>query len=324
VLGEINGALISLAYLFVDSRDRIAGVARTFAGGALARLGWEARPGEPANVKSLRSSLLATLALLVGDPEAIAFLGRLWEGFRADRSSLDPNLIAVTFRAAARHSGAFDELVALARDAERPDVKSTASIALGYAPEDKWDEVLRIGINAPLQDVVWYLIGVAINPLSGRKLWDFLKENWARLDEMFGTMSFNIPQLIEHGTAALRTEEGALEVEQFFKEHPTDIALQPAQEAVETIRNRAAVLARDAQGETHCKMRFASVHVWRMGRTSPSATRLDEVRCREDLGQTSPYLYQKTVQYTRRFLNEQLLGDRPSSSSRARASPVRP
>jgi puromycin-sensitive aminopeptidase len=247
VLGEINAALHGLARLFPASRKQIAGIARTAIGGALARFGWDARPGEPSEVKPLRGALLSTLVFLVEDRDAIAFLQGLWGHFVEDRSAVDPNLLSVTFRAAARHCGAFEKLLALARTDDNPEVKSIASIALGYAPVDRLDEVLRIGLAAPLQDVVWYLVGVSINEESGRKMWDFVRENWAEIDKMFATMSFNIPQLIEYGTGVLKTEEDAAEVEQFFKEHPTDIALQPAQEAAEAIRNRAAVIARDTQ-----------------------------------------------------------------------------
>jgi hypothetical protein len=162
VLGEINGALTGLANLFLGSREQIAGLTRAFVGGALAR--W-----------------LGTPALMVGDADATAFLGRLWERFREDRSPVYPNLVPLAFRATARHCGRFEELLSLARTDETPEVKSMASIALQYAPLGKLDDVLRIGVAVPLQEVVWHLIGVAINLDSGTKSWDFLRANRGEL-----------------------------------------------------------------------------------------------------------------------------------------------
>jgi hypothetical protein len=230
VAGEIVTALVSLWELFEDSRGEIGALAKVILSRILSKIGREAVPGENENVKPLRSRLIGTLVFLAGDGEM-----------------LDPNLLSVTFRAGARYCDGFEQLLALARTDPSREVKARAPFALEFAPPERKNEVLRIGLAAPHQDVTEYLIGVASNPESGRKMWDFVRENWATIDDMFGMKVVNIPSLPEYGTAALKTVEDTDETERWFAEFPSDIGRQVAQEVVEIICSRAALLERDRE-----------------------------------------------------------------------------
>jgi hypothetical protein len=243
--GEIVSAFVNLMGLFEDSKDEIAIIAQRVLSKILNNIGRTARSDEPSDVKTLRSVLLVALVFHIKDSESIAFAKTLWTSFLADRTSVDPNLLRLTLRAGARFGEGFDALLDFARTDPNPEVKTQSMTALGFAPLDRLDEVLRIGLAAPRQDISRYFAGVAINPDSGRKFWDFLVANCAEIEAKFGTLSFDIPEYIEDGTSRLKTLDEADAAEQFFREHPSDIAKQPAQEAVARIRIRAALIERD-------------------------------------------------------------------------------
>jgi hypothetical protein len=213
----------------------------------LAQIGKEGKKEEPDNIKQLRSVLLNALVFLCPDPDTIAYLVGLWNQFLTDRASVDANIYSILLRVGAAHANGFDRVLEMSRSDPNPEVKSQAGIALGSSPPDRTQEVLTIGLNAQLQDVVFFLVGVALNPGTGRALWDFLKPNWPTIFKMFETISFNIPMLVDWGTEALTTVEEAKEVEDFFAANPTPVADRSIKQAVLAIQNRAAIRARDKE-----------------------------------------------------------------------------
>jgi hypothetical protein len=244
---EIATAFLDLMDLFAESKSKIAAVAHPVLSTILANIGREPRGEEQAGVKSLRNSLLSALIFRLEDREIIAYGKSLWDNFVANQSSIDANLIPIALRTGARFSGAFDTLLGLAQTDASSDVKGGSMLALRFSPLDRLNDVLQLGLAAPIQDVIRYFIGVAANPESGRLLYDFLLTNWADIDSRFGTLSFNIQLFLEHATTVLKTREEADALEKFFREHPCEIAKQTVQESAEKIRNRAAVVARDKQ-----------------------------------------------------------------------------
>jgi hypothetical protein len=205
----------------------------------------EAKDGEPSTVKQPRATLLGDLAFLYPDDEIINYLKEAWVKFLRNRADADPNLHGLLMKVGVKYCTGFDEVLRMSKGDPNAQIKSQAVSALGFAPNERTQEVYDIGFVAPLQDGLWYWLGMAANPDTGRKLWDFLKANWDRIHEMFKTVSFNIPRLVHSGTAALVTFEQAQEVEEFFKANPTPIGERAIQLAVEAIKNRAVVIARD-------------------------------------------------------------------------------
>jgi puromycin-sensitive aminopeptidase len=245
---EIAGAFIYLMNLFSESKPKIAVIARAVLLKILVNIGREPGPDEEAGVKSLRNSLLSTLIFYLQDAETIEYGKSLWARFIADRSSIDTNVLPIALRAGARFCNAYDVLLQQAQSDPHSEVKTGSMVALGFSPIERLDEVLRFGQAAPVQDVIRYFVGVALNPESNRMFYDFLIANWADIDARFGTLPFNIQLFIEHATSVMKTPEDADALEQFFREHPCDIATHTVQECAERIRNRAAVIARDKQG----------------------------------------------------------------------------
>jgi puromycin-sensitive aminopeptidase len=247
VTSEVAVTLVGLVELFKTSRPKLEVFARQVLSKILDGIGMEPRSDEPTDVKALRRQLLGSLAFTAPDQRVIEYLVGLWDKFTTDRSAVDLDLVLVVLRAAAKFGNAFDIILDLSRNDPNPEVKSHAAMALGSSPVDKLDQVLDIGLNAQRQDVVRYLLGVAVNPDSGTKMWDFLLANWARFEDMFKTMAFVIPSLIDYGAGTLDSEEQVLHMLEFFRQHPVEIAERPVKQAAEAVRNKIARRKRDGQ-----------------------------------------------------------------------------
>ena len=82
-------------------------------------LGWDARPGEPADVRNLRREVLRELGLW-GDPQILAEARRRIAAFAADPHALDPEqqAIAMPIVASAADAATFERLHAIAKRAK--------------------------------------------------------------------------------------------------------------------------------------------------------------------------------------------------------------
>lgn len=79
----------------------------------------------------------------------------------------------------------------------------------------------------------------------GRELaWDFLRNHWQEFHERYEG-GFLLTRLVKYTTENFASEERALEVEKFFKEHKSLGTERTVQQATETIRLNCAWLRRD-------------------------------------------------------------------------------
>ena len=95
------------------------------------------------------------------------------------------------------------------------------------------------------QESVFVMISVSSNRLGRDLTWDFYQRHCQILcDRYKGRL---LAQLVKSLTDDFCSEERAVEVEQFFREHPHPGAERSIQQSLETIRLNAAWLQRDRQ-----------------------------------------------------------------------------
>jgi hypothetical protein len=175
----------------------------------------------------------------------ISNLQARFERFKADQSSLNPGLAPVVLKAGARYCDGLAYLIELSTTTSNPELHAYAVRALGFAPVDRLEEVLVAGLNGPIQEIARYWSSVALNPNSGRRLFDFLKSCWDKVYEPLSAMPFILPAIVEYAALPLRSEEECQEFLSFFENHPAPIAARAIQQAAAEIRKRAITLARD-------------------------------------------------------------------------------
>jgi hypothetical protein len=76
---------------------------------------------------------------------------------------------------------------------------------------------------------------MSINRNNGAELtWDFIKSNWAFLDERYGSGGFAMMRLVGI-TGNLLTRSDYDDVEDFFQKHPIESALRTLKQSLERI-----------------------------------------------------------------------------------------
>jgi hypothetical protein len=200
----------------------------------------------PETDTTFRATLFRHLAFTAPDPSVISDLQAKFEAFKIDQASLNPGLIGVVLKVGARYCDGLSYLLELSTTASNPELYAESLRALGFAPADRLDEVLQAGLNGPIQEILRYWIGVAVNPVSGRRLFDFIKGCWDRIYETFAAVPFILPTIVEYASIALRSEEEYQEFVAFFESRPAPIAERAIQQAADDIRKRTQILARDA------------------------------------------------------------------------------
>lgn len=103
-----------------------------------ARLGWDNREGDSAQVKQLRSRLIGTLGAM-GDEQIIAEARRRFAAFQADPKSLSPDLRSTVLGIVARNADAatWDTLHALAKQETSAMTRDQYYSLLAYAKDEK-------------------------------------------------------------------------------------------------------------------------------------------------------------------------------------------
>ena len=153
---------------------------------ALARLGWDAKPGEPDNDALLRTTLLTTLGGL-DDPAVVAEAKRRFAAWLAAPGSLTGTTRQTVLRIVADHADAriWDQLHTLAQSATDPTDKTRFYRYLGVSHDPALaDRALALALTKepPATDAPELITGVAEN--FPDKAYDFAVAHRAEVDAM--------------------------------------------------------------------------------------------------------------------------------------------
>ncbi|XP_043237159.1 puromycin-sensitive aminopeptidase-like [Amphibalanus amphitrite] len=213
------------------------------------RLGWQQREGEGHMTTLLRPMVIAHLVSF-NDQPTLAEAERLFRAHQEGTGTLHADLRSAAYRAVLKRGGKaeFDMMLKLYREAEMLEEKNRIAHALGSIPDPELlTSVLEFALSDEVraQESVFVMISVSANRLGHELTWDFYKRNCQILcDRYKGRL---LAQLVKSLTEDFTTEERALEVEQFFVEHPHPGAERSILQSLETIRLNAAWLQRDRQ-----------------------------------------------------------------------------
>ena len=152
----------------------------------LARIGWDAAPGETGNVAIARASLLSTLGQ-VGDPAVLAEARRRFTGFLTDPASLSPGVRATTLAIVARHATQvdWDRIHTLARTAPTEVEREEFYGLLGRAEDPALAKAaLDLALSGePAPTVAPNIIDSVADRYPVLAL-DYVGDHWTRLSEL--------------------------------------------------------------------------------------------------------------------------------------------
>jgi puromycin-sensitive aminopeptidase len=222
---------------------------RSFYRPVVDNVGWEVNPQDD-HRRCLLRTLVLNAAGQLDDEKTLA------HGLHRFRSLLQgwmlhPDLRAPVYNIAV-HIGVaswYDKIKAMHQQADLQEERRRCLDALACSTDpERLQQILEFSLSSDvrMQDAVYGVMAVAVNPYGRDLAWRFLQDRWQEFDQHYGRGHFLMGLLIRSCTQYFTTEERAREVEAFFDAHPAPAAKRAIQLTLEHIRSNAAWLARDS------------------------------------------------------------------------------
>lgn len=241
VLEDVLGRLNYIGqYLVSDSdRDSYRAWLRQFLAPAMKEAGWEPKPGDSDEQKTLRSRLVGALGYDARDPEALAQARKIADRALADASSVDHELAGSAFPLAAINAGPdfYDKVLAAMKNTKSPEEYYMYFFTLPQFTDPKLlERTLNLAISPDVrsQDALQLVTGVLGNPAGEKLAWDFIKQHWAELEKAGGP--FASAQVV--GATSVFCDAGMRDqVTEFFTAHKVAAAERTYKQSIERINN---------------------------------------------------------------------------------------
>tara|TARA_Y100001968_G_C19420868_1_gene751679 strand:- start:426 stop:2426 length:2001 start_codon:yes stop_codon:yes gene_type:complete len=210
------------------------------------KLGWEVSPNEGHLESLLRTTILSSLGSF-GDEDTINKSLELLEQFFSDKISLAPELRSIVYNLSAQtgDKSIYNLILDRARKEQLQEEKLRLYASLCRVENDElFNKTLQLSISDEIrtQDTVSLLSLMSVNRNNGAEAtWDFIKSNWALLDERYGSGGFAMMRLVGI-TGNLLTKSDYDNVQGFFNDHPIESAYRTLQQSLERIDANVAWL----------------------------------------------------------------------------------
>jgi aminopeptidase 2 len=250
VWGGLTGGLASLEAVVEDEplRDQLDRFGHWLVQPNAARLGWEAKPDEPAFDTLMRPLVLQQAVRF--DDEAITRQARKLFKEYLEGQSVSPDLRPVLLYAGARHgeSDEFDAILDRYRSEQSPQVKISYLSALGRFRKPRLiDRFLDLGLSEDVrpQDIYIIIAWAFRNREARVKAWQWMKDNWDEWIRRYGAGGHMLERFPIYAGSGFATHKMAEEIGEFFDSHPHPATKRPTQQAVEAVELKADWYDRD-------------------------------------------------------------------------------
>jgi len=237
VLGRLN---YIGQYLVSDSdRDNFRAWLRQLLSPAMKEVGWEPKPGESDEQRTLRARLFGALGYDGRDPEALAEARKIADKALADPSSVDHELAgaAMPLAALTGDAGFYDKVMAAMKDAKSPELYYAYFFTLPQFSDPKLlQRTLDFAISPDVrsQDALQLVTNVLGNPAGEQLAWNFIRQHWTELEKAGGP--FASAQVV--GATSVFCDAGLRDqVTEFFTAHKVEAAERTYKQSIERINN---------------------------------------------------------------------------------------
>jgi puromycin-sensitive aminopeptidase len=213
------------------------------------QLGWQPKPGEADETKSLRADVLHVLGHAGHDPAVIAEARRRTQKALQDPSSLDPTVARAAFFLAAENGDAslYDQLMAKLQSKGT----SLEHYYLYFLTISKFRDprllrrTLDYAVSSAVrsQDTLGLVSAVMDNRAGSSLAWSFARSHWSDLDKVGG--GFTSGEVVA-STGIFCDLSMRNEVQEFFSTHQVPSAQRTLRQSLETISNCAELKARQS------------------------------------------------------------------------------
>ena len=241
VLGDVLGRLNYIGQYLVNDGDRDAfrGWMRQYLTPVLKDVGWEPKPGESDEQRTLRAGLINSLGYDGRDPDALAQARKIADQALANPSSVDSELAGGAFGLAALNGDPefYDRVMGGLKNPRSPEEYYLYFYTLPQFTDQKLlQKTLDYAISPDVrsQDALSLVTSVLGNPAGEKLAWDFIQSHWDAIAKAGGP--FASAQVV--GATSVFCDAGMRDqVTQFFTAHKVEAAERTYKQSIERINN---------------------------------------------------------------------------------------
>ncbi|MGH7216629.1 MAG: ERAP1-like C-terminal domain-containing protein, partial [Nitrospiraceae bacterium] len=232
----------------VEDRPALEAFVRGRIGPVVADLGWVPRKDESELTKQLRGELIGAQGKLGNDPAIQRDATELYRVYCEDVTAVDPNVVPslVAILAHTGDSTRYDEFNERFRTAATPQEERRYLFSLAaFQPKTLLERTLARTISGEIrtQDAP-FLVSAILGNVYGRELaWDFLKENWEKMAQLFPKQGL---RRMCGGIVSLATPELERDVRDFFATRKIDLGGKTLDQYLEQLRIAVTIRERDS------------------------------------------------------------------------------
>ena len=241
VMEDVLGRLDYIGEYLVSDADRGAyrEWLRQYLNPAMKELGYEPKPGESDEQRTLRSRVFNALGYDARDAEALAEARKLADKALADPSSVDYQLARGALPLAALNGGAdyYDKLMAALKNPKSPEEYYAYLYTLPQFTDAKLlQRTLEFAISPDVrsQDALGVIANVLENPAGEKLAWDFIQTHWDAVSKAGGPFA---SAEIVGVTSVFCDATMRDQVTQFFSEHKAATFERTYRQSIERINN---------------------------------------------------------------------------------------
>jgi puromycin-sensitive aminopeptidase len=230
-------------------RPKLESLVRDRVGPAVSELGWTPQSGESELTKQLRADLLRAIGTIGNDSTTQTRAAELYSASLAQPAAVDQNLLPslIAILAHVGDTARYEDFLSRFHKAATPQEERRYLYALAaFKPVALLEQTLARAISGEIrtQDAP-FIIRLVLTNVYGRELtWNFVKENWERMDQLFPKQGLR--RMLE-GIAGLATPELEQDVHRFIAERKIDLGGKTLEQYLEQLRIAVAFRTREGK-----------------------------------------------------------------------------
>ena len=241
VLEDVLGRLDYIREYLVNENDRDSFRAwlRQYLTPMMKEVGWESKPGDSDEQRTLRARLLGALGQDARDPDTLAEARKIADKALADPASVDHELAGTALASAAINADSefYDKVMTALKNMKSPEEYYAYFFTLPQFTDPKLlQRTLDFGISPDVrsQDALQLVTGVLGNQDGEKLAWDFIRQHWTEIEKAGGP--FASAQVV--GATSGFCDAGMRDqVTEFYSAHKIAAAERTYRQSIERINN---------------------------------------------------------------------------------------